>query len=335
MDQFARVFLVFFFIKLCYGEKNLKKVDLMLETEFFGYALKNCLMNASGVHCFKEAELDELQASKAGTYVTKTATLHPRSGNPEPRYFDLPQGSINSMGLPNEGLAYYLTYLEKQDPKNLAFCSVTGMSYEETLTLMETIEKSSFSGFTELNLSCPNLPGKPQVAYDFPLTEKLLTEIFSFFTKPLGIKLPPYFDLAHFDEISAILNQFPLKYVNCINSIGNGLVVDPDLEKVVIKPKNGFGGLGGEMVKATALANVHAFYTRLKPEIKIIGTGGVKTGEDVFLHLLCGASLVQVGTQLHQEGPAVFARLAEELACIMKEKGYEKISDFQGKLRYF
>lgn len=306
----------------------------MLTTEFFGYSLENCFMNASGVHCFDEKELNELQASQAGTYVTKTATLHPRSGNPTPRYYDLPQGSINSMGLPNEGLAYYLEYLEKQDPKKLAFCSVTGMSYEETITLLKKIEASSFSGFTELNLSCPNLPGKPQVAYDFPLTEQLLKEVFTFFTKPLGIKLPPYFDLAHFDEMSKILNQFPIKYVNCINSIGNGLVVDPVLEKVVIKPKNGFGGLGGTMVKATALANVHAFYTRLKPEIKIIGTGGITTGEDAFLHLLCGASLVQVGTQLHQEGTSVFERLTKELAAIMQEKGYRHISDFQGKLQY-
>ena len=32
---------------------------------------------------------------------------------------------------------------------------------------------------------------------------------------------------------------------------------------VVIKPKNGFGGLGGSIIKQTALANVHKFYTLL------------------------------------------------------------------------
>ena len=30
-------------------------------------------------------------------------------------------------------------------------------------------------------------------------------------------------------------------------------------ESVVIRPKNGFGGIGGEYIKPTALANVHAF----------------------------------------------------------------------------
>ncbi len=182
-------------------------------------------------------------------------------------------------------------------------------------------------------MSCPNLPGKPQIAYDFELTEKLLTEVFQFFTKPLGVKLPPFFDIAHFDAMAEILNKFPLVYVNSINSIGNGLYIDSDKEEVVIKPKGGFGGLGGEYVKPTALANVRAFAQRLKPEIKIIGTGGITCGKDVFEHLLCGATLVQVGTQLHQEGPQVFERLAKELQEIMAAKGYESIEEFRGKLK--
>lgn len=91
------------------------------------------------------------------------------------------------------------------------------------------------------------------------MTEQILTEIFSFYTKPLGVKLPPYFDIAHFDQIASILNKFPLAFVNSINSVGNGLVIDPDKEQVVIKPKEGFGGIGGEYIKPTALANVRAF----------------------------------------------------------------------------
>lgn len=72
-------------------------------------------------------------------------------------------------------------------------------------------------------------------------------------------------------------------------------------ETVVIKPKNGFGGLGGDYIKPTALANVHAFYKRLNPSIQIIGTGGVKTGRDAFEHILCGASMVQLGTVLQKK----------------------------------
>lgn len=64
------------------------------------------------------------------------------------------------------------------------------MSAAENIAMLKKIQESDFSGITELNLSCPNVPGKPQLAYDFEATEKLLKEVFTFFTKPLGVKLP-------------------------------------------------------------------------------------------------------------------------------------------------
>ncbi|EMF0155900.1 dihydroorotate oxidase [Enterococcus hirae] len=308
---------------------------MTLETTFFNHTFANPFMNASGVHCMTTTELVELEQSNAGAFITKSCTLNERAGNPEPRYFDVPLGSINSIGLPNRGFDYYLDYAlnyEKQQTQPLFF-SIAGMSAAENLEMLTLIEKSDFQGITELNLSCPNVPGKPQLAYDFEATEDLLQQVFARFTKPLGIKLPPYFDLAHFDQMAEILNQFPLTYVNSINSIGNGLYIDPQKEAVVIKPKEGFGGLGGEYVKPTALANVRAFYTRLKPEIKIIGTGGIRNGQDAFEHLLCGATMLQIGTELHKEGPKIFDRITKELEQIMTEKGYRTIDEFRGKLK--
>lgn len=299
------------------------------------FEFDNVLMNAAGVYCMTREELAAVKDSAAGTFVTKTATLEARAGNPEPRYRDVPLGSINSMGLPNQGLDYYLDYLlelQETDPDRTFILSTVGLSPDETHQLLKKIEASPFKGLTELNLSCPNVPGKPQIAYDFESTEQMLTDVFSYFSKPLGVKLPPYFDIVHFDQAAAIFNRFPLTFVNCVNSIGNGLYVDD--ESVVIKPKNGFGGIGGAYIKPTALANVHAFYQRLKPEIQIIGTGGVLNGRDAFEHILCGASMVQVGTQLHQEGPTAFARITAELEAIMLEKGYDSLDDFRGKLQY-
>ncbi|BCA85668.1 dihydroorotate dehydrogenase A (fumarate) [Enterococcus saigonensis] len=307
----------------------------MLTTNFLNFDFSNPFMNASGVHCMTINELDALAASTAGAYIMKSATPAKRTGNPEPRYYDVPLGSINSMGLPNYGFAYYLEYALNQQEKTErpVFFSVAGMSVSENIAMLKELQASDFQGITELNLSCPNVPGKPQVAYDFELTDETLAQVFTFFTKPLGVKLPPYFDMAHFDQMAEILNKYPLTYVNSINSIGNGLYIDTKRDQVVIKPKGGFGGIGGEYVKPTALANVRAFYTRLKPEIKIIGTGGILSGQDAYEHLLCGATMLQVGTQLQKEGPAIFDRLITELAAIMKDKGYHTIDEFRGKLK--
>ena len=305
------------------------------KTVLGGFEFDNCLMNAAGVWCMTKEELEGVKDSAAGTFVTKTATLDYRAGNPEPRYQNVPLGSINSMGLPNQGLDYYLDYLlelQAREPERTFVLSLVGMSPDETHAILKKVEASDFWGLTELNLSCPNVPGKPQIAYDFEMTEKILSEVFQYFTKPLGIKLPPYFDIVHFDQAAAIFNQFPLAFVNCVNSIGNGLYIED--ETVIIKPKNGFGGIGGEYIKPTALANVHAFYQRLKPEIQIVGTGGVLTGRDAFEHILCGASMVQLGTTLQKEGLGAFQRITDELKAIMEEKGYECLDDFRGKLQY-
>ena len=129
-----------------------------------------------------------------------------------------------------------------------------------------------------------------------------------------------------------LFNRHPLKFVNCVNSIGNGMYIED--ESVVIRPKNGFGGIGGQYIKPTALANVHAFYQRLDPSIHIIGTGGVYSGRDAFEHILCGASMVQIGTALHQQGVGIFERISLELKAIMAQKGYEKLEDIKGKLKY-
>ena len=306
-----------------------------LRTKIAGFSFDNCLMNAAGVACMTVEELEEVRQSAAGSFVTKTATLEARAGNPEPRYRDVPLGSINSMGLPNQGIDYYLDYLlslQESQPERTFFLSLVGMSPDETHTLLKKVQNSGFKGITELNLSCPNVPGKPQIAYDFEATERILGEAFGYFDKPLGIKLPPYFDIVHFDQAAEVFNRHPLKFVNCVNSIGNGMYIED--ESVVIRPKNGFGGIGGEYIKPTALANVHAFYQRLNPSIQIIGTGGVYTGRDAFEHILCGASMVQIGTALHQQGVEVFERVSLGLKAIMVQKGYETLEDFKGKLKY-
>ena len=53
-----------------------------LKTQIAGFSFDNCLMNAAGVSCMTVEELEEVRQSAAGTFITKTATLTPRQGNP-------------------------------------------------------------------------------------------------------------------------------------------------------------------------------------------------------------------------------------------------------------
>ena len=120
----------------------------------------------------------------------------------------------------------------------------------------------------------------------------------AFHSKVVGVKLAPYFDILHFEKAVDILAKYPIKFVVCINTIGNALFVDADNECAMIAPRDGLGGLGGGFVKPTALANVYKISKLLiaksRGDIDVIGVGGVFSGKDAFEMILCGASAVQV-----------------------------------------
>ena len=52
------------------------------KTQIAGFEFDNCLMNAAGVACMTIEVLEGVKNSAAGTFVTKTATLDFRQGNP-------------------------------------------------------------------------------------------------------------------------------------------------------------------------------------------------------------------------------------------------------------
>jgi dihydroorotate dehydrogenase (fumarate) len=306
----------------------------MLSSNIGKIDLSCCIMNASGVHCITKDNLDDLNDSISGAIVTKSTTLEPRDGNPKPRYYDNDVLSINSSGLPNLGYKFYINignFIDKQKPY---IVSVSGMSEADNINIIKEINECTKIDGIELNLSCPNIIGKPQIGYDFEAMNRLLNNVNSIIHPRLnfGIKLPPYFDIIHFEMAANIINKYNIDTITCINSLGNGLVIDPLNEQVVIAPKNGHGGIGGYVVKSIALSNVRKFYELTN--CKVIGCGGIRNGVDAFEHILCGASAIQIGTQLYKESIPCFKRISDELLDIMNKKGYNKLDDFRGKLKY-
>ncbi len=297
--------------------------------------LASCIGNASGP---RDASLDELRLlgeSRSSSIMMKSCTIEPRRGNPEPRYASIPLGSINSMGLPNLGYKKYLEFIPllKQYNKPI-IASVAGFSLDEYVTMVSAFQDSDVD-LIEISLSCPNVVGKSQVGYDFEQTEKTLRAICSLGDTPLGLKLPPYFDLTHFDAMADIIKRFPVRFITCINSPGNTLVIDSKTQRPLIKPKNGLGGLGGTIIKPIALANVYNFSQRLGKDVDVIGVGGITSGTDIFEFLLAGASAVQIGTAFQEEGADCFARLECELSDALNQFGFTSVRDAIGKLKPF
>ncbi len=295
------------------------------------------IYNSSGPRCTTLEELQALWDSSSSAIMMKSCSPEPREGNPEPRYKEVELGSINSIGLANHGYQKYREYaaeLKQQFPHKPIIASIVGFCHEDFLQLVQDFQDDHYVDVLEVNLSCPNVVWKPQIAYDFEASDELLTKIFAISgNKPIGLKLPPYFDPVHTQMMADILKKYSISFITCINSVWNTLIIDPKTESPLIKPKGWLGGLGGDYIKPVALANVRMFYKLLGDKMKIIGCGGIKNGVDVFEHLLAGASLVQLGTVLGKEDTQCFQRIQKEFYEYIEKKWYTDIDQIIGNLK--
>ena len=105
--------------------------------------LKNPVMAGSGTFGAEYGELMDIR--KLGAYVAKTITLEARIGNPPPRVCETASGMLNSIGLENKGVGYFL---EKTLPEAKKYgipviASIAGDYASEFAKLAERLGGSS------------------------------------------------------------------------------------------------------------------------------------------------------------------------------------------------
>jgi dihydroorotate dehydrogenase (fumarate) len=302
-------------------------------------------------------DLRQLNRSAVGAIITKSATLEARAGNPDPNYFSEGQLTTNAQGLPGPDLDGTMQMLEKFQPEKLkpVILSIAGLKPTEYFEIVGNVRKhinTLFNGI-ELNLSCPNLDGKPIVSYDHNTAIAIIEEILADFPElTTGIKIAPHFsaeeeeqvmdqihhylqlhhpvyevsfqnkqhfDRKHLSRLAVMLrqlgNRYPnLAYVSATNTMPNCRITKPD-GATALHPKanGGQGGLSGEFLRPISLKNVATLKESLNGQIKVIGTGGVKDGPSAQQYFDSGADAVAVGTALINQGPRVFENIILDL----------------------
>ena len=286
-------------------------------TTFCGIQLEHPIVNASGTfdaiaarRAFGDALLDHFPFA---AFVSKTVTLAPRQGNPPPRLFELPAGMLNSIGLPNKGLAGYL----EQDLPKLAdlpvplIVNVMGFTRDEVAELVTAFAERDEVAALELNVSCPNVETGTLVGADPGETAALLDVVRPLTAKPLIVKLTP--NTASPADVAAAAEAHGADAVALINTL-KGMAPHPTGEGPWLGGRT--GGMSGPAVRAIALAQVADVRDRVS--IPIVGMGGVQTGRHASDLLRIGANLVAVGTESFRD-PLAGARVARELAALRGE----------------
>ena len=105
-----------------------------------------------------------------------------------------------------------------------------------------------------------------------------------------------------------------------INSFGPCLAIDIETGLPQLGGDDGYGWLSGPALKPLAIRCVHD--VALGVDIPVIGCGGVSRGTDAIEHLMAGAVAVQVCTAAILRGPAVFGKIATEMATWLGKHGY-------------
>jgi dihydroorotate dehydrogenase (NAD+) catalytic subunit len=279
--------------------------------EFCGIQLAHPIVNASGTFdaiAARTAFGDELlERFPFAAFVTKTVTLAPRQGNPPPRLWELPGGLINSIGLPNKGLAGFL----ERDLPQLAqlpvplIVNVMGFSRDEVASLIAAFETLDEVSALEINVSCPNVETGLVMGADPLETAALLERVRPLTSKPLIVKLTP-----NANDVAAVARAAQAAGATAVSLINT-------IRGMALHPRSGepwlggtTGGVSGPAIKAVALAQVHAVASAV--EIPIVGMGGVQSGRDALDLIRAGATLVGVGTESFRD-PAAGSRIANQL----------------------
>ena len=300
------------------------------EVELFGTAFRNPVLLAAGTCGFGRELAEVARLDRLGGLVTKSVTLEPRQGNPEPRVGEFPAGMINSVGLANPGaravlaekLPWIRDHLEGKGTR--VFVSVAGHTVEEFLQVVEILEEGDgFLGF-ELNLSCPNdaRRGGLPFSLDPEATGGVLAGVRELTSRPLLAKLAP--NIPDPEPVIRAAEEAGADGLTLVNTLP-GLVLDPETGRPMIGA--GAGGVSGPALRAVG---VHAVWrARTLTELPLVGVGGIAGGGDAAQYLLAGASLVQVGTASFWD-PRSGERVVKELSGVASRRGLERITDLTG-----
>jgi dihydroorotate dehydrogenase len=230
--------------------------------------------------------------------------------------------SVNALGLPNPGLiaikqqsAVIMASQAREYKKNL-WWSIAGFSPEEYQVL--AFELAPHGGI-ELNLGCPNVwkgeEQKPIASFNLSLIDDILRRTQKLtYDRKLRLKVSPYSDPLMLQEVAAIVKK-SADHIDAIvtcNTFPNGIAMTAGTARI-LDTSGGYGGVGGSAMHRIALGQVSQWRASLKGTgIKVIGVGGVNTGEHLANMVSIGADGVQVGTHYGENGAGAFSELLGE-----------------------
>lgn len=257
------------------------------------------------------AHIDALATLGFGFIEVGGVTPQAQPGNPLPRVFRLPpaQALINRMGLNSIGAAGVAANLARRRYRGIVAINIgknaatpNAEAVQDYLSCLRTLY--AHGDFFVVNVSSPNTPHLRDLQQTTALRHLLdalrgaRDELAAASGKraPLALKISPDMSDEALRDIAEVANETGIEGVVAVNTTTarNGVSE--------LTHSTEEGGLSGRPLAARATQVVRVLRATLKPDIAIIGVGGIDSVAAAQERFAAGADLLQIYTGLIYQG---------------------------------
>ncbi|MDB2679328.1 quinone-dependent dihydroorotate dehydrogenase [Candidatus Pelagibacter bacterium] len=308
------------------------KNDSIFQTKIFNKVLDNPIGMAAGFD--KNAEVYNA-LFKLGFGFVEVGTITPlkQYGNPKPRVFRLVEDEalINRLGFNNHGAEIVKDRIKRNKKLGLLGINIgpnkdTNDRLNDYLIGLKTFHEEA--DYITINISSPNTEnlrnfhegGKLQDLLKSVITEKknLNSNI------PIAVKVSPDISEDQVNQITEILLE------NEINVVIVSNTSDATRDKLSNIQRHQKGGLSGKPIEEKSNILINKFYKLLKGKIKIIGVGGVDSGQAAYDKFIAGADFVQLYTGMVFKGPNIAGMIKKDLKELLIRDGVKNYTEIVG-----
>jgi dihydroorotate dehydrogenase (NAD+) catalytic subunit len=293
-----------------------------LSVTIAGVHLKNPVIAASGTFGYGREYAGIIDVSLLGGICTKGLTLNPRPGNTGIRVWETPAGLLNSIGLENPGIAFFieneLPFMRKLGPAIIA--NLSGSTVEEYAQGAALLNESEVD-MIELNISCPNVKAGGMTFGLDPLAAVSVVEPVrrALTRKPLMVKLSP--NAPDLIAVAAACVNAGADALSLVNTF-KAMAIDIQNRKPVFD--NISAGLSGPAIKPIALRMVWELCDAVT--VPVVGMGGIANTGDALEFLMAGAAAVQVGSATFAH-PQTMIEIIEGIESYMRSYNISAVGE--------
>ena len=171
-----------------------------------------------------------------------------------------------------------------------------------------------------VNISSPNTPNLRDLQNE-EFIQSLFSKAKSITSKPIFLKIAPDMDAS----VAIILCKC------AIDSGADGIIAtNTTIDYSLLPNPQNFGGISGEVLKQKSYELFKAISKELFGKTILISVGGISNAQDAYDRIKAGASLVQVYSGFIFKGPSMVREINQGLVELLKNDGYEHISQAIG-----